>query len=364
MVADSTVPEQTGQKYGANIVIVLGILLLVIVLTGFLSVKLRIYGGYLTIKEIVNLINNRKDGRKYVMYIRRIAYGNETLGSLGSYVLYKIKEKYEIQSWEEEEPNNITHIWLSEAPQAEVSDFLLRVFTTNKPTIYIGSVMQYTEKDREGLKRLLVAKFNIQVWEEVTKYRDLRGRFMLYLQFYLGQLEEEIKLPDNQQNNYINRENDFLHICCGEEGVTHLLTNKGKIYRSTRADPNSRDINSNHAERHFLRDIKKNRILGNDVHTLLIENSPCINCIEPIIEHYRNSENKPNIKVGKIYKLKESMQTTDQQYFEKMVKMCVEGFEISLWQDFTIQWYGPRLNPNAVKYIENIRKEAEKRKKH
>ena len=337
---DSAVPGQSVLwKIVKTIIFIVAFLVIAAMIIIIIVVRLRRFFHCMSIKDIIGLINNRnKDlacmfiGKKYGYYYHK----------------HKMREPHYISEWEENEPNNITEIWLSHAPPVELSNFLLRVFANHKPTIYIGCVMQYSEEDRERLKDLLYANFNIQPWEDVSNARGKNKRYTLHLMLYIHQLEEEIKLPLGQQNNYMNRSRDVVAIACVEEGVTHLLTNRGKLYRSTPGDF------QNHAEGHFIGDQQEIQ----NVDTIWIKNSPCEGCLDALINCYGIMNiKKPKVKVGRIYKLKDN--PIHGQYFEKMVEFYVKGFEISLWEDFVTQWFV--FSPKLFGYIKEVRKEAVKR---
>ena len=102
------------------------------------------------------------------------------------------------------------------------------------------------------------------------------------------------------------------------EGVTLLWTNKGRVH-----------INSltRHAEIVFIKDTPN----PEDITGLWITNSPCYNCAQHLIKHFKSCHPKPDIFIGNIYQQeKEKMKKND----EGLQDLMKEGFKIQVWESF------------------------------
>ena len=134
-------------------------------------------------------------------------------------------------------------IWISNSPNRNEADELIHVFQKCKLVIYIGRVYNYTSRHRQGLKKLVRAGFTLRVWESVS--RKIQPGYDKHLGLYIQSIEKEAEeCPDRERDNYT--ENQVTPIALGEIGITHLLTNNGRLYRSI--------PHGEHAERVFTDD--------------------------------------------------------------------------------------------------------------
>lgn len=102
------------------------------------------------------------------------------------------------------------------------------------------------------------------------------------------------------------------------EDVTLLRTNKGRVHINSLA---------RHAEIVFIKDTPN----PEDVTGLWITNSPCYNCAQHLIKHFKSCCKKPDIFIGKIYQQeKEKMKKND----EGLQDLMKERFEIQVWESF------------------------------
>ena len=101
--------------------------------------------------------------------------------------------------------------------------------------------------------------------------------------------------------------------------VTLLRTNEGKISKTT--------VIKRHAEIEFI----ENTPNPEDITELWITNSPCYNCAQHLIQHFKSCHTKPDIFIGKIYQQeKEKMKRND----EGLQDLMKEGFNIQVWESF------------------------------
>ena len=240
---------------------------------------------------------------------------------------------------------NVKRIWVLNGPTGDLSRAFISFFECNKPVIFIGRLFHYTQGDRLGLQNLLNRGFELEPWND--KSNEVYPHYGNCLRHYFRQLKGELGLPSNQQNDYQGREDEVADIACGEIGVTHLLTNEGRIYRSNRYD---------HAEVVFTEECRTQPC---NITRICIKNSPCAKCSEALINFFCNTDDKPEIRIGSIYKF------NDTSNFDWMVKLCLAGFELTFWKEYTQKRYGPRLNPKAIEYLERVKsKAAQRRRRH
>lgn len=97
--------------------------------------------------------------------------------------------------------------------------------------------------------------------------------------------------------------------------VTLLRTNKGRVH-----------INypPRHAEIVFI----ENTPNPVDITGLWITNSPCYNCAQHLITHFKSRHTKPDIFIGKIY---QQQKKEDDEGLQDLMK---EGFNIDVWESF------------------------------
>ena len=100
--------------------------------------------------------------------------------------------------------------------------------------------------------------------------------------------------------------------------VTLLRTNKGRV----RINSRKKD-----AEIVFIKDTPN----PEDITGLWITNSPCYNCAQHLIKHFKSCRKKPDIFIGNIYQQeKEKMKKND----EGLQDLMKEGFKIQVWESF------------------------------
>ena len=100
--------------------------------------------------------------------------------------------------------------------------------------------------------------------------------------------------------------------------VTLLRTNKGRVHINSR---------TRHAEIVFIKDTPN----PEDITGLWITNSPCYNCAQHLIKHFKSCRKKPDIFIGKIYQQeKEKMKKND----EGLQDLRKERFVIQVWESF------------------------------
>ena len=97
--------------------------------------------------------------------------------------------------------------------------------------------------------------------------------------------------------------------------ILHAQTNKGKVYRSSQ---------TRHAEIVFI----ENTPNPEDITGLWITNSPCYNCAQRLITHFKSCHTKPDIFIGKIY---QQQKKEDDEGLQDLMK---EGFNIQVWESF------------------------------
>ena len=134
-------------------------------------------------------------------------------------------------------------------------------------------------------------------------------------------------------------EYEAAQIAHSEDGVTHLRTNEGKLYRSNSDPPYT------HAEFIFTRKTQAHKITK-----IWIKNSPCAGCSRVLInffQHYR----KPIIYVGHIYR------PNNQDDREGLKNLCQQGFELEVWQTLHTMMHGPRSRITH-NYLRDVKQEA------
>ena len=63
-------------------------------------------------------------------------------------------------------PDHITTLWIKNSPCADCSRELIEYFENHhKPTIYVGKIWHFDDKNDRGLINLMKAGFKIKVWE-------------------------------------------------------------------------------------------------------------------------------------------------------------------------------------------------------
>ena len=95
-------------------------------------------------------------------------------------------------------------------------------------------------------------------------------------------------IPHYREEERCSSEYEAAQIAHSEDGVTHLLTNEGKLYRSKSDPPYT------HAE--F---ILTKKTQADDITKIWIKNSPCAGCSRVLIKFFQDYR-KPIIYVGHI----------------------------------------------------------------
>ena len=129
--------------------------------------------------------------------------------------------------------------------------------------------------------------------------------------------------PIDQKKHYADDDALFHEM----KGVTLLRTNKGNVYRSSQ---------TRHAEIDFI----ENTPNPEDITGLWIANSPCYNCAQRLIKHFKSCHTKPKIFIGKIY---QQQKEKDDEGLQDLMK---EGFNIEVWESF-------QQDPQTVREIRN-----------
>ena len=134
-------------------------------------------------------------------------------------------------------------------------------------------------------------------------------------------------------------EYEAAQIAHSENGVTHLLTNEGKLYRSNSDPPYT------HAEFILTRKTQAHKIT-----TIWIKNSPCAGCSRVLINFFQHCR-KPIIYVGHIY------QIDNQEDREGLKNLCQQGFELEVWETLHTKKHGPhsRITHN---YLRDVKEEV------
>ena len=233
-------------------------------------------------------------------------------------------------------------IWISNSPNRNEADKLRHKFKQCKPVIHIGCVYKYTSRDRQGLKELVKAGFTLRVWENVS--RKIYTGYDIHLGLYFQSIVEEAKeCPDRERNKYT--ENQVSPIALGERGITHLLTNNGRLYRST---PHGK-----HAERVFT-DCNRQE-LKDDISHIWIKNSPCSECSKKL-SNFLTNKGQVHIHIGHIY------QPHDEKHFKGMVKLSrkCRNVQFSVWKTFNDKKY---IKPNyeTSNYLKDVETDAQKK---
>ena len=227
---------------------------------------------------------------------------------------------------------NPRQIWLSHGPRQQLAAALIRKFKEKIVVIHIGRLVKYSLQDREGLKSLN-KEFQLKVWKEEAN--KVYQQYKTHLHSYLQQLKEEMEHP---LDNYRGREKDVARIASGELGVTHLLANEGKLYRSN---------NGRHAEIVFCEDTT---IKAQNIRELWIKNSPCGRCSRALISHFKYINKKPKVFVGGIYKL------DNEEYYKEIMKLLKEGFQLEIWKSFLEHNYKMRAEfTKTAKELQKIK---------
>ena len=237
-------------------------------------------------------------------------------------------------------------IWISNSPNRNEADQLIHVFEQydDKPVIYIGRVYNYTSDDRQGLKELVKAGFKLRVWENVS--RKIQTGYDIHLGLYIQSIVEEAKeCPDRERDHY--NENQVSPIALGEIGITHLLTNNGRLHRSI---PDGK-----HAERVFT-DYNRQK-LKDDISHIWIKNSPCSKCSKKL-SNFLTVQEQVHIHIGHIYR-----PSRDPNDFEGMVDLSIKcrNVQFSVWKTFNETKY---IKPNyeTFNYLQKVKTEAQKRR--
>ena len=91
-----------------------------------------------------------------------------------------------------QQPNGITTLWIENSPCDACSKELIKHFEYchYKPTIFVGQIYRlHNHSDREGLRQLLINRFDIRVWK---KLHDMRYGSDTQTENYIRQLKKEV----------------------------------------------------------------------------------------------------------------------------------------------------------------------------
>ncbi len=235
----------------------------------------------------------------------------------------------------------VDSLWISNSPKRDESDTLIQHYSgskTSKPDLYIGRVYMYTADDRQGLKNLVNKGFTLQAWGEVSS--EIYTRYNDHIRLYIKSVIEESKeSPDQEKDDYTQEA--IVPIAVGEIGITHLLDDRGRLYRSRLYNCNSYMYEQEHAERVF-----KNNLHGDParIRKIWLKSSPCSSCSKLLIKMYSKVPKKPEICIGHIYKPGVEV---DKQ---GMNNLKDNGFNVSLWDNFYKTKYG-NLNKNKREFF-------------
>ena len=237
--------------------------------------------------------------------------------------------------------DTIDTLWIKKAPKSFDSELLQKSFSgkINKPILLIGHIHKYTSRDRQGLKNLIRDGFEIRVWNKVSD--NVKPKYTLCLHQYLELLKSEV--PEREPTDYT--EDNIAIISCGEDRVTHLLTNEGKMYR------NSYELGQ-HAEV-VLASTKD--VDPNNITKIWIKNSPCSKCTKVLSELFINTVDKPVIYVGSIY------EPDDHDDRKGLLLLLRQGFRIEVWKTMNTFLYGEK-NDSSARYLCSLRVEVERKK--
>ena len=237
--------------------------------------------------------------------------------------------------------DTITELWIKKAPEYAESQVLKTSFENGikKPILYIGHIHKYTAHDRQGLKDLITEGFELKVWENASKY--VKPRYTDCLQQYLELLEQEtVVYPKRGADNYT--ETEVAIISCGEDRVTHLLTDKGDMYRNSyEKDQHAEVVLASGRSKHAALDIKE----------IWVKNSPCSPCSKVLLDLFSNTIDKPVIYVGSIYN------PDDEKDRRGLLSLLEAGFDIKVWETMNTSLYG-KGNIESEKYLNSLREQV------
>ena len=143
-------------------------------------------------------------------------------------------------------------------------------------------------------------------------------------------------IPHYREEERCSSENKAAQIAHSEVGVTHLLTNEGKLYRNN---------TYTHAEV-----ILTKKTQAHNITKIWIKNSPCAGCSRVLINFFQHCR-KPIIYVGHIYR------PNDQEDRKGLNNLCQQGFELEVWETLHTMKHGPysRITHN---YLRDVKEEA------
>ena len=128
---------------------------------------------------------------------------------------------------------------------------------------------------------------------------------------YMYITEEGPRVDSNKDHT----DDEAIKLFHKKNRVTLLRTNKGRVHINSR---------TRHAEIDFI----ENTPNPEDITGLWITNSPCYNCAQHLITHFKSCDTKPNIFIGKIY------QQEKEKNDEGLLDLMKEGFNIQVWESF------------------------------
>ena len=239
--------------------------------------------------------------------------------------------------------NTVDTLWIKKALKLSDSELLQQLFSKkiNKPILFIGHIHKYTSEDRQGLKNLITNGFEVKVWETVSN--NIKPKYTGCLHQYLELLEREVlSYPDREPSDYT--EDKVAVISCGEDRVTHLLTDEGKMYRNSYAL-------RQHAEVVLASTKEAN---ARDITRMWIKNSPCSKCTKVLSKFFVNTVHKPVIYVGSIY------EPDDKEDRDGLLSLLREGFRIEVWNTMNAFLYGEKNDLSEI-YLGRLREEVRRK---
>ena len=283
-------------------------------------------------EDRVATISSGEDGTNHILTNEGRMYRGSTVPTGGD------QTAVEVLIRQVDDPKRIKTLWIKQAPKYLAAKDLQNFFTeqSDKPVLYIGHIHKYTANDRQGLKNLVNDGFELKVWENASN--NVKPRYTECVCEYLKLLKEEaLTHPDKEPSDYT--EDKVAVISCGEDRMTHLLTNKGTMYR-----------NSYEPYQHAEVVLKKKERLAQNITKVWIKNSPCSKCAKILSEFFADSS-KPVLYVGSIY------QPDDMEDRKGLLSLIKEGFRIEVWETMNTFLYGEDSD-KSEEYLRGLREEV------
>ncbi len=280
-------------------------------------------------------------------------------------VLCSLTEYSTIKKFIDQSPQTAEKIWISNSLNCTQADQLKDKFKqcTHRPVIYIGRVCNYTSRDRQGLKELVKAGFTLRVWENVSS--KIKPRYDSHLDEYIKSIVKEAEeCPDRERHDYT--EEQVTPIALGEIGITHLLTNSGRLYRSK-----CEKKKITHAEIVFINQ-QEQQHEGDDISQIWIKNSPCSECSNALKEFLKNqgdleflkNQGEISIYIGSIYERRNEPDGDIREYAllqdkKGMVELLRthRNVMLELWATYNDTKYGEQ-DDRTIRHIQDVMRRA------